>query len=88
MSQVGCAWCHQKGHCRRDCNELKKYKADKDADRERNKSGDRPYWPPQRGARRPLRGAGSLDDDFDEAIGLTGDCDALDEDVAISRGAQ
>ena len=72
MTQVICLWCEKKGHFRRDCPELAEYKKGKDA--ERAKKGDHSvYEPPQRsGARRPPRGAGSLEDDF-VAIGLTGD---------------
>lgn len=83
MSTVECTWCHKKGHFRKDCTELQKYKDGRDA--ERAKNGDHsPYVPPQRGQaqKRPLRGAGSLDEEYDEVIGLTGDCDALDEDTS------
>ena len=80
---VQCTWCEQWGHFRRDCKALTKYKADKDA--ERAKKGDHsPYVPPQRGARGPTRGAGSLDEDYEEeVVGITGadeDADGVDDE--------
>ena len=35
---TGCTWCGNENHWRADCEKLKKHKADKDADRKRNRS--------------------------------------------------
>ena len=80
-SHIMCPWCYKYGHYRKDCQDLAKYKQEKDA--ERAKKGDHT---PKRG-NAPLRPAGSLDiayGDFEEVIGLTGDdedADALDENT-------
>ena len=79
---VICLWCHVKGHFRKDCKELAAYKIKRDA--ERAAKGDHSvYVNPRAGkGQSPVRGAGSLDDDYtEEVVGLMGDIDAaaLDE---------
>ena len=87
-SQVECLWCHKSGHFRKDCPELAAYKKEKDAERAR-KGDHSAYVPPARGGKRPTRGAGSLDEDWTECIGLTGDDDVdaavLGEEFSLGK---
>ena len=76
MSTVRCLWCHEYGHFKKDCKKLEQYKKDRDAERAR-KGDHAPYVYPGK-PKGPSRPAGSLDDYYEEVIGLTGDDEPAD----------
>ena len=73
--QMICNWCQKEGHLKKDCRDLAKYKADKDAERAR-KGDHSPYeYKPRNPTAAPQRGLKSLereDWEEEEVAGITG----------------